>query len=146
MTVARVFAYTLTHYGDPDREKGIWGVNDCMGKYRDEDYDAVIGLLNGKLSWVASVPEKLRWNGRGPLVSFGHFVGWPPEISCPALVSRLKNRERVPLFVRLLSRSTNALDIEIKIILKIAINAPPSKGPLPTQQGSCRPRHQDSGT
>ena len=39
----RVLIYKRTHTDDPDR-LGQFGINDCMGKVRDRDFDAVIGI------------------------------------------------------------------------------------------------------
>ena len=39
----RVFIYRRTHTGDPCR-CGIFGVYDCMGRFRSRDFDAVLGV------------------------------------------------------------------------------------------------------
>jgi len=39
----RILIYKRTHTGDPDL-KGRFGIHDCMGRVRDYDYDAVIGV------------------------------------------------------------------------------------------------------
>lgn len=39
----RILAYKRTHTGDPDAN-GVFGVNDCMGRVRSLEFDAVIGV------------------------------------------------------------------------------------------------------
>lgn len=80
----RVLVYKRTHTGDPD-ERGVFGVNDCMGKVRALKYDAVIGVggigaepiregICGKITWIAINPRYGTIHKRGPLVSFERFL------------------------------------------------------------------------
>ena len=39
----RTFIYKRTHKGDPDK-RGRFGINDCMGRDRSFDFNAVIGV------------------------------------------------------------------------------------------------------
>ncbi|MGZ8875999.1 MAG: hypothetical protein ACXW1F_05855 [Halobacteriota archaeon] len=76
--------YKRTHKGDPGTA-GIFGINDCMGKVRDREYDAVIGI-GGKSPWIGDkdIAFKINWIGiypkkykcppkRGSCVTFGEF-------------------------------------------------------------------------
>ena len=77
--------YKMTHKGDPDHARGFWGVEDCMGRIRDYDFDAVIGIGGltwwkretsraGEVVWIGIEPQKVPVQGkRGPLVRFAHF-------------------------------------------------------------------------
>lgn len=59
---------------------------DCMGRVRDFDYEAVIGIggtgseprnhnISGKITWVGVNPNKIcQSNLRGPIVTFQYFV------------------------------------------------------------------------
>jgi hypothetical protein len=80
----RILIYKRTHTGDPDY-KGRFGINDCMGKVRNRNYDAVIGL-GGKRPWkgFSKIAYRLNWVGinpikhkcrdrRGKLVTFSKF-------------------------------------------------------------------------
>jgi hypothetical protein len=81
----RILTYKRTHTGDPD-EQGRFGINDCMGKVRDSDYDAVIGVggvgkeaqskeIDGKITWIGVNPTKEEIKGmRGSIVTFENFV------------------------------------------------------------------------
>jgi hypothetical protein len=62
----RVLIYKRTHRGDPDRQ-GLFGNEDCMGRVRNWDFDAVIGI-GGKSSWKdhEGIREKINWIGLGP--------------------------------------------------------------------------------
>ena len=40
----RTLIYKRTHSGDPDPESGVFGNNDCMGRVKGWQYDAVIGI------------------------------------------------------------------------------------------------------
>jgi hypothetical protein len=80
----RILTYKRTHTGDPNPD-GIFGVNDCMGRIRDLEYDAVIGVggmgieprsydIDGKITWVGIHPVKVPGDRRGSLVTFQRFV------------------------------------------------------------------------
>lgn len=89
-----VFIYIRTHINDPC-ECGTFGVCDCMGSFRNYNYDAVLGI-GGKSPWKGceNIAQRLTWVGicphkkdppagktcsetkkrfRGPLVTFEHF-------------------------------------------------------------------------
>jgi len=80
----KIFIYKRTHKHDPD-ENGVFGNQDCMGRLRNGDYDAVIGIgglspwpdhidIMGKINWVGlerkknPAPKK-----RGDEIVFSHF-------------------------------------------------------------------------
>lgn len=79
----RVLIYKRTHKYDPD-ERGIFGIQDCMGQIRNWNYEAVIGI-GGKSAWKGhtDIKYKINWIGLGPkvigstkrgnLVAFAHF-------------------------------------------------------------------------
>lgn len=80
----KILIYKRTHKGDPD-ERGIFGINDCMGRIRDYDYDAVIGIggkapwnddqdIKYKVNWVGLEPKWINAEGkRADCVVFSHF-------------------------------------------------------------------------
>ena len=79
----RVLIYKRTHTGDPANE-GVFGNEDCMGRIRNYNYDAVIGIggksswtghekIREKINWVGIGPKKVSSNVRGDLVVFDHF-------------------------------------------------------------------------
>ncbi len=80
----RVLIYKRTHKGDPD-ENGNFGIHDCMGRIRDWNYDAVIGIggkttwkghnIKCKINWIGLEPRKafLHKSGRGHVILFAHF-------------------------------------------------------------------------
>lgn len=79
----KVLIYKRTHKGDPD-ERGIFGNQDCMGKIRSWDYDAVIGIggkttwkndkdIKQKINWIGLGPKKIESSGRADCVVFTHF-------------------------------------------------------------------------
>lgn len=81
----RTLIYKRTHTGDPDRN-GWFGIYDCMGRVRTWEFDAVIGVggmgaeptshgIDGLVTWIGIGPHKIpAAGGRGPLVTFDHFV------------------------------------------------------------------------
>lgn len=83
-----VLVYKRTHPGDPD-ERGVFGIQDCMGRVRLIEFDAVIGIggigsqaksygIDGKLNWLGIGPHKIPASDgrRGPLVAFDVFHLW----------------------------------------------------------------------
>jgi hypothetical protein len=81
--------YKRTHKGDPDKS-GIFGVNDCMGKIRHWNFDAVIGIggkcpdkehenIALKINWIGINSKKMEAGKRGPLVAFKHFCLYEEE-------------------------------------------------------------------
>ena len=81
----KILIYKRTHTGDPDHN-GVFGNEDCMGKVRNWDFDAVIGI-GGKVPWNghAGTKQKINWAGlepkrlpaehlRGDKIVFGHFA------------------------------------------------------------------------
>lgn len=87
MDVKRILVYKRTHHGDPDSD-GCFGTFDCMGRVRDWNYDAVIGIggvgsearaagLAGKVNWIGIGPQRVTSSDglwRGSLVTFDHFL------------------------------------------------------------------------
>lgn len=82
--IIRTLVYKRTRKGDPDR-KGYFGIQDCMGRVRGYKFDAVIGVggissmptaqgISGKVNWIGVGSRKGPTEGRGPLVTFDHFV------------------------------------------------------------------------
>jgi len=60
--------------GDPHPDTGVFGNNDCLGKIRGYEYDAVIGIGGGgkesqrynifrKLIWIGIRPNKRKLRG-----------------------------------------------------------------------------------
>ena len=75
----RTFIYKQTHEGDPGTN-GRFGIRDCMGKFRNLKFEAVIGVggigpdarkngIAGKVIWVGTGPQrKSTRKRRGDLV------------------------------------------------------------------------------
>ena len=113
-----------------------------MGRVRRLPFDAVIGIggisaepisegIAGKINWIGIGARTTPCNGmRGPLVTFDHFLlfeekGREFEKIAPALAQRLYTR-RAPRFV---FKNLNPTEqAEIRRILKMAEDAPPSAG------------------
>ncbi|MBV5347256.1 hypothetical protein [Lamprocystis purpurea] len=104
-----ILVYRRTHTGDPDLETHRFGIHDCMGRVRDWDYDAVIGIggthpdpgyegIKEKITWVGITPIKPEtteagdadvntvkkinpeFSGfRGRVVEFEKFVLWDED-------------------------------------------------------------------
>ena len=85
--------YKRTHSGDPDIS-GVFGSDDCMGRVRGFDFDAVIGVggkspdrghedIAYKVNWVGLKPRVIGKGRRGPLLKFECFVR--PEGAGPDL-------------------------------------------------------------
>ncbi|MBS5020563.1 MAG: hypothetical protein KHZ60_10930 [Alistipes sp.] len=80
----RVLIYKRTHKGDPN-ETGIFGIQDCMGRIRNWNYDAVIGIggesawrddigIKYKINWIGLQPKRISApKKRGDLIVFAHF-------------------------------------------------------------------------
>lgn len=135
----RTLVYKRTHPGDPN-SSGHFGCEDCMGRVRSWDFDAVIGVgglgaqssshgLEGKINWVGVGPRKhLCPSGRGPVVGFDHFVLFEDEgpdfaSLAPTLAGRLFREN-----VRVLLHDVDARERkEIGRILELATDAEPSK-------------------
>lgn len=81
----RILTYKRTHTGDPDN-RGIFGINDCMGIIRNRSFDAVVGIgskspwnnskqISGKVTWVGVGPFRIKSSiYRGDLIAFENFV------------------------------------------------------------------------
>ncbi|WP_230623519.1 hypothetical protein, partial [Vibrio alginolyticus] len=82
----RILVYKRTHTGDPNLD-GDFGVNDCMGKVREYEYDAVIGVGGtGSEPTQYGIQRKVNWVGiksgqspssvamRGDIIHFDKFV------------------------------------------------------------------------
>ncbi len=86
----KVLIYKRTHKGDPDIE-GIFGNQDCMGRNRNWNYDAVIGIggnapwkedaaIKHKINWIGLEPKKINSpKKRGDEVVFSHFKLYEEE-------------------------------------------------------------------
>ena len=134
----RVLIYKRTHKGDPD-ETGIFGIEDCMGRVRDWNYDAVIGIggkrpwkedadIKQKINWVGIQPKKVKSNGRASCVVFAHFVlfedkGQVIETKYPNLFRHMyHSRKRFDMSRQLPEKVYE----EVKEILKLAEKNGPS--------------------
>lgn len=80
----KVLIYKRTHKGDPNSE-GVFGIQDCMGRIRNWNYDAVIGIggnapwkghadIKHKINWIGLEPKKTIQTKRGYQVVFAHFA------------------------------------------------------------------------
>jgi hypothetical protein len=135
--MTHVLIYKQTHLDDPG-DTGIFGINDCMGRVRGFDFDAVIAMLNNKVSWVGLGARKIPWPGHDPQVIFSHFASILPTQDHPAppLLAKFMTGKR-HIVRPVLTRSRSQLNIEIIVTLRIAIEAPPSKGGKGGKSGIC---------
>jgi hypothetical protein len=98
----RILTYKRTHTGDPN-ESGVFGVNDCIGRVRDLEFDAVIGIggtsaeprsyqIDGKITWVGIGAHKRRGRWPSSVVIFDIFVlvdsDGPTVVSMAPLLAR----------------------------------------------------------
>ena len=139
----RTLIYKRTHEGDPHPYTGVFGNNDCMGRVRGWDFDAVVGV-GGTAPWRGDegIARKLTWVGlgawkrqteqrRGPLVMFKHFLykgkdGPLLEDIAPALATLLYDKN--PSLRVITSSSLSAEEqLDVERILSLATNSPPSR-------------------
>jgi hypothetical protein len=150
--------YKRTHKGDPDNQ-GCFGIQDCMGKVRSYDFDAVIGVGGkGVQAKAAGVARRLNWVGvgarkepsrrkRGPLIKFNHFVlyeekGEELKVIARKLAQRMySGNSRRFLFSDRLDKEEQK---EINRILKMAKTKRPSEG-APRRQTHVRSDRCGSG-
>jgi hypothetical protein len=135
----RTLVYKRTHKGDP-RKEGWFGVEDCMGRIRAWDFDAVVGVggigrwaksegISAKVNWIGIGPRRRPFSDmRGPVVGFKHFVLFEekgPRFRdiAPVLARRLYTRKS-PRF--LFNNLNEAEQTEVRRILRIAKSAPAS--------------------
>ncbi|WP_157699314.1 hypothetical protein [Pseudomonas sp. M30-35] len=81
----QILTYKRTHTGDPD-SSGRFGINDCMGRIRNWNFDAVIGVggygseprsygIEGRINWVGLNPTRTPHpQGYGQIVTFESFA------------------------------------------------------------------------
>lgn len=126
----RVMVYKQTHLDDPG-ETGVLGVLDCLKEHRGRDFDAVIALLGDNVSWAGVGAEKIMWHEHAPQVIFKHFLPFLPGrvYPAPVLTELMAGRPRVPLIMPIV------YTIEVQIILRLVVEAPPSPGGRP--KGGC---------
>jgi len=108
-----------------------------MGKVRSYRFDAVIGVggigrmpraegISGKVNWIGLGSRKGAIEGRGPLVTFDHFVlyeekGRDFRAIAPTLALRMYSKN-----ARVLFNFNDAEQAEIVRLLRLAKTAPPS--------------------
>ena len=110
----RILTYKRTHTGDPDTA-GHFGINDCMGSFRNWSFDAVIGVggygaepqshgIEGRVNWVGLNPAwQLHPQGYGLIVTFEFFTlleakGPSLMAVAPALARRMYEKKARVLF------------------------------------------------
>lgn len=146
----QILIYKRTHSGDPDPKTGVFGNHDCMGKVRDWPFDAVIGIggvgqepqshrIAGKLTWIGIGPQAIDYIGRGPQLIFRHFwyrgedgpvlrTNYPALAGCMYDTNRRVLMHSLPSIEHQDGQVAN-LDRDVREILHLARDAPPSKGP-----------------
>ena len=130
----RILTYKRTHTGDPN-VNGLFGINNYMGRVRNYDFDAVIGVggighepkthkIDRKINWIGITPKRRILNGTtGSVVEFEYFLlleEYGPLLSslAPSLAKRMYDKN-----VRLLLRSYSTTEKkEAEIILKWSKN------------------------
>ena len=147
--------YKRTHKGDPGTS-GVFGSDDCMGRVRGFNFDAVIGVggkipdrgheeIAYKVNWVGIKPRVIGRNGRGPLLKFEYFVrpeGAGPDLRklAPGIYSYMFEDKHVRL---VLSNSlTTEMQDEVWQTLKWAKGYKPRQSRpaerMPPPKGGCR--------
>ncbi|HUQ69148.1 MAG TPA: hypothetical protein VM165_06485 [Planctomycetaceae bacterium] len=147
-----MLVYKRTHNGDPD-SNGCFGVFDCMGRVRNHEYDAVIGVggigpeaqsnrIDGQVNWVGIGPHKVKVRGkRGLEVTFDHFLHFGTDgpdfrTLAPQLAQRMYGNN-----VRSVLDGLSATEqTEAEEIVSLAESEPPSPGRKVATAGSCSPR------
>lgn len=138
-TAMKVLIYKRTHTGDPD-ERGIFGIYDCMGRMRNWNFDAVIGIggkspwkghtgIKQKINWIGLGPKKIFPTERGNRVVFAHFklyeeCGNNIKDYYPNLFNYMYNPGR--RFTMSSNLPENVFE-EVKMILNSIKNCPASK-------------------
>ena len=136
----RTLIYKRTHPGDPDAP-GRFGINDCMGRVRKWEFEAVIGVggigaeprkheLARKVNWIGIGPRKGVARKRGPVITFEHFLlfgcngsdGPSFEELAQQLAARMYSKN-VRFLVHGLSSGEKG---ELRILLDLARDAPAS--------------------
>jgi len=135
----RVLIYKRTHKCDPNSE-GIFGNEDCMGRIRNWNYDAVIGIggnspckkdydIRHKINWIGLEPKKIPSKKKGDLVVFSHFElyeekGMNIKDNFPNLFQYMYGKQK-----RFDMSSDLPSDVqeEVKTILDSIKDSPPSK-------------------
>jgi len=135
-TIPTTLVYKRTHNGDPDPQ-GRFGAYDCMGSVRAWAYDAVIGVggigaeprrhnIAKKVNWIGIGAHRTHAGNRGPVVTFDHFRWfgkdgpWLAQVA-PVLAEHIYGRNG-----RSLIRFTPREASEVRSILMLANDAPPS--------------------
>ena len=136
----RVLVYKRTHTGDPN-PAGLFGCNGCMGRVRDWDFEAVIGVggigrepveegIAHKITWIGIGPHKEPTSTPGePMVRFDHFIlfdqaGEDFREHAPKLAARIYG-DGIRAILHDLSDEERK---EVTAIVKLAEDAPPSPG------------------
>jgi hypothetical protein len=133
--------YKRTHRGDPN-PAGVFGCHDCMGRVRQQEFEAVIGLggkhpwlghrdIAFKVTWVGIHPKKSEVRGRrGPLVRFEKFELWNEDgKDVRDVAPKLYRYMFVDQHVRhVMSASLpKAIQGEVAALLELVENAPASR-------------------
>lgn len=136
----KVLIYKRTHKGDPDKN-GIFGHQDCMGRIRNWNYDAVIGIggnapwkkdvdIKYKINWIGLGPKKIDSpNKRGDEVVFSHFELYDENgANIPELFPKLfKHMYGGGKRFDMSSNLPEEVFEEVKQILNLIKDSPPSK-------------------
>lgn len=145
METMRILIYKRTHTGDPNKN-GRFGINNCMGRVRSFNYEAVIGVGGiGQEPKQNKIDRRINWVGIGPIktpnsstIEFKEFIlleheGPLLEEIAPTLAKRVFERN-----ARFILHDYNASEKqEINKILswakthtpKIYTTSPPSSKP-----------------
>jgi hypothetical protein len=112
--MSNVLIYKQTHFDDPG-ETGVFGINDCMGRVRERDFDYAIALHRDSVSWIGIGARKVPWHGHSPQVILKHFLPVLPKqhYSTQVLASFMASRPRAAACVPFLMSSKSRLIIEI---------------------------------
>lgn len=158
MNKPTILVYKRTHTGDPDGQ-GLFGHQSCMGRIRDCEYEAVIGIggtkpwpgdegIAGRVNWIGigKIECGEGSDGRAKVIAFKQFLLLDEKGPELADVSQLLydymfvGRRRLKLFGA--DTTDPKLYAALKNVLRLADGALPSPclgaGNFDSKQSGCR--------
>jgi hypothetical protein len=122
-----------------------------MGKVRSYQFDAAIGVggigrmakaegISGKVNWIGIGSRKGPTEGRGPLVTFEHFVLYEEKGRDLRTIAPILARRMFSKNARVLFNFNAAEQAEIVRLLGLAKTAPPSARMPRIKNSQCPPK------
>jgi hypothetical protein len=152
----RILTYKRTHTGDPNAE-GQFGINDCMGRIRTWNFDAVIGVggygaepkshgIEGRVTWVGLNPS---WSphpgGYGQIVTFESFALFDQQGPMLHGLAPMLARRMYENGARVLFKSYSAQEkSEAEALIHDLLGSSSLAQIKTAQRNKCRPRREKS--